>query len=75
MAKLKFGKYQHYKGKQYKILFIAINSDTLEDMVIYQGLYDDERFGKNPIWTRSLKSFLEDVVVDGKTVPRFQFLG
>lgn len=75
MTQIKLGKYLHYKGKMYDVLFIARNSDTLEEMVIYRGLYDDKRFGKKPVWARSVRSFLENVVVDGKIVPRFKFLG
>ncbi|HLC53966.1 MAG TPA: DUF1653 domain-containing protein, partial [Candidatus Nanoarchaeia archaeon] len=35
--------------------------------------YDGE-FGKNSIWIRPLGMFLENVEVDGKKMPRFEFL-
>ena len=40
-------------------------------MVIYQGMYDSPEFGKNPVWVRAKKEFLEYVEVDGKKVKRF----
>ncbi len=73
MTELKIGgKYLHYKGKMYKVTGTAIHSETLEEMVIYEALYENP-IGK--IWARPLKMFLEDVSKDGKTFPRFEFIG
>lgn len=33
--------YHHFKGNDYKVLHIAIHSETKELMVVYQALYDD----------------------------------
>lgn len=74
MSEIKLGKYQHFKGKLYKILGVAKHSETLEEFVIYQALYDSEEFGKNQIWIRPLKMFLEEVEVNGQKVPRFKFI-
>ena len=41
------GKYEHYKGKPYRVLAIAKHSETLEEMVVYQALY-----GEMGIWVR-----------------------
>ena len=71
---LKLGKYRHYNGNLYLVTALARHSETLEEMVVYQGLYESVEFGRNPVWTRPLKSFLEPVEVDGRIVPRFQFL-
>ena len=74
MADITPGIYQHYKGKRYRVIGIARHSETLEEMVVYQALYDSE-FGNNALWVRPKKMFMETVVVDGKTVPRFRFMG
>ena len=71
---VKKGKYKHYKGKLYEVLGVARHSETLEELVVYQGMYDSEEFGKNPIWVRPKKMFLESVTIDGKEVPRFEFV-
>ena len=36
---------------------------------------DDKKFGKNALWARPKKMFLEYVEVDGKKVPRFEYVG
>ena len=74
MAEVNLGVYQHYKGKLYRVIGVAHHSETLEELVVYQALYDDEKFGKNALWVRPKKMFLESVTVGGKQVPRFKFL-
>lgn len=73
--KLKLGKYQHYRGKFYEVIGIAIHSETLEEFVIYKALYDSKEFGKNALWIRPKKMFLELVDVNGKKVQRFRYIG
>jgi len=63
---LKLEKYEHYKGNQYEILGVVRHSETLEELVVYRALYDEGQ-----IWVRLLKTFLEEVEVDGKKIPRF----
>lgn len=67
---LKKGIYQHYKGNKYEVLGVARHSETLEEVVVYQALYGDK-----DIWVRPLKMFEESVAVDGKSVPRFKYVG
>ena len=67
---LKLGKYRHYRGKEYEVIGVAKHRETLEELVIYRALYDSFY-----LWARPMKIFLEEVVVDGKKVPRFRFLG
>ena len=69
---LKTGKYKHYKGKEYEVIGIARHSETLEELVVYRALYQVE--GEN-LWVRPLKMFLEEVEIEGKKMPRFEFLG
>lgn len=59
--------YQHYSGKRYKILAVGRNSETLDETVVYEALYGD-----HDVWVRPLTMFLENVMLDGKTQPRFQ---
>ena len=71
-CKIKPWKYKHYKWRLYEVIWIAKHSETLEDMVVYQALYDDEKFGKNSLWVRSKKMFLETVEVNWKKIKRFE---
>jgi len=72
MDTLKPGKYQHSKtGNFYKVIGVAKHSETLEDMVIYECLYNNP---KSKIWVRPLEIFLEEVEIDGKMTPRFKFI-
>lgn len=63
------GKYEHYKGMQCRVLGIALHSETLEEMVVYQHL-DEEKM----IWVRPLKMFLEEVEINGVKKPRFKYV-
>ena len=72
MEEIKPGKYQHYKGNFYQVIGIARHSETLEEMVVYQALYDSPDFGKNQIWVRPKNMFLEKVNFNGKEIPRFK---
>ncbi len=74
MNKLKIGKYEHYKGKQYEVIGTAINSETLEKLVIYKALYDSKKFGKNALWARPESMFFENINVDGRKIPRFKYV-
>lgn len=69
MKNFQIGKYQHYKGNKYQVLGIAKHSETLEDMVVYVALYENE---VSNIWVRPLSMFIDNVVVDGESVPRFK---
>lgn len=73
---LKPGKYRHYKTRQiYQFIGIARHSETYEELVIYQALYDCDKFGPNQIWVRPLRMFIENIQVDDKLVPRFEYIG
>ncbi len=70
---VKPGRYQHYKGKFYKVLGVARHSESLEEFVLYEALYETE-FGPTSFWVRPKKMFMENVIVDGKEMPRFKFI-
>jgi hypothetical protein len=74
MIEIKLGKYKHYKGKLYEVIGIAHHSETLEKLVVYKALYHSEEFGDGALWVRPLKMFLETVNIDGKEIPRFEFI-
>lgn len=74
MNDLKLGKYQHYKGNFYELIGVARHSETLEEMVVYRALYESKDFGKNALWVRPKAMFMENVVIDGKEMPRFKFV-
>jgi hypothetical protein len=69
---VKLGKYKHFKGKFYEVIGIARHSETLEEFVVYKALYDSKEFGKDTLWIRPREMFLENVVVEGKEIPRFE---
>ncbi len=68
---LRLGLYEHYKGFKCQVLGVALQSETLEEMVVYKE-FNDKYDGYN--WVRPLKMFLESVNVNGQTVPRFKFI-
>lgn len=62
------GKYRHYKGNEYELLFVATHSETLEPMVVYRALY-----GERGIWVRPASMWNEIVTLpDGRKVKRFE---
>jgi hypothetical protein len=69
------GKYEHYKGKEYEVIGLAKDSETLQNLVIYKALYNSEEFGDNALWARPVESFLGKVNIDGEEVPRFKYIG
>ncbi|MBP8640784.1 MAG: DUF1653 domain-containing protein [Oscillospiraceae bacterium] len=67
---IKTGRYRHFKGNEYDVLFLAKHSETLESMVVYQALY-----GEGGIWVRPASMWNEDVEHNGAVVKRFTYLG
>ncbi len=70
MTNIKPGKYRHYKGKEYQVIGVARHSETQDEYVVYQMLY-----GNRSLWIRPAAMFLENVEVDGESLPRFQYVG
>lgn len=69
-APIKPGKYRHFKGNEYRVLYTAHHSETLEPMAVYQALY-----GERGIWVRPASMWSERVERDGYSGPRFTYLG
>ncbi|MBI3290733.1 DUF1653 domain-containing protein [Candidatus Falkowbacteria bacterium] len=72
MPEVKLGRYRHYKGKEYQVIALAKHSETLEELVVYQALYDNP---ESKFWVRPAAMFSETVEVNGKKIPRFKYLG
>ena len=74
MMLLKIGSvYEHVKtGKRYKLIALAKDSSSLEELVVYETLYDNK---VSKIWVRSKKGFLgEALSPDGTMHPRFRLV-
>ena len=69
MENIKIGKYRHFKGKEYRVLYLATHSETMEQMVVYQALY-----GEQGIWVRPAAMWNEKVERDGRIQPRFTYI-
>jgi len=74
MNEIRIGKYRHFKGHDVYVLGIAHHSETLEEMVVYRHL-GKSSFGENDLWVRPKAMFFENVDLDGKTIPRFSYIG
>lgn len=70
MEEIKKGKYRHFKGNEYELLYLAKDSETLEEMVVYRALY-----GEGGVWVRPAKMWNEIVERDGQKYKRFTFIG
>ena len=78
MSNIKPGKYQNYKGNFYRVIGVALNTETREKLVLYKALYDvpdlHEEYGDEPVFARPYKMFVGSVTIDGKKVPRFKYI-
>ena len=66
---MRLGKYRHFKGNFYEVIGIALDSETLEEMVVYKALYGDEK-----LWVRPKAMFEEYVEKDGIRFKRFEYV-
>lgn len=72
METLKPGIYQHFKGHKIKVIGVGKHTETLEEYVYYEHLGEND---VSKFWLRPLKMFTEKVTRDGKTFPRFKYVG
>ena len=68
-SEIKPGRYRHFKGNEYRVLGIAKHSETMEEMVIYQALYDEQG-----LWVRPASMWNEEVEHQGVKVKRFTYI-
>ncbi|MEE0264160.1 MAG: DUF1653 domain-containing protein [Acutalibacteraceae bacterium] len=62
------GRYRHYKGNEYEVVYVAKHSETLQDLVIYFDV------NTHQYWARPYDMFIELVEKDGKFIRRFDKL-
>ena len=59
--------YRHFKGNLYRLIGIAKDSETLEELVVYPAMYGDHQ-----LWVRPKEMFFGKVERDGKVMNRFE---
>ena len=64
------GRYRHFKGGEYQVLYTATHSETGEKMVVYRALY-----GERGVWVRPAAMWNENLTRDGVTARRFTYIG
>lgn len=64
------GRYQHFKGNEYELLYLARHSETREELVVYRALY-----GERGVWVRPKAMWNEVVERGGQCVKRFTYIG
>ena len=64
------GIYRHYKGPEYRVLGLVRHSETLEELVYYECLYDNPN---GRFWVRPRAMFEGTLLVDGQEVKRFTY--
>ncbi len=69
MENIRIGRYRHFKGGEYEVLYIAKHSETLEDMVVYRALY-----GEGAVWVRPASMWDETIDRGGNTYRRFTYI-
>ena len=75
MPKVKLGKHKHFKGMTVEVIGVALHSETMEEMVIYNHPDPVKGKGANTMWARPKGMFLEKVEINGKKIPRFKYVG
>jgi hypothetical protein len=68
------GTYQHFKGHKVAVLCVATHTETGEELVIYEHLYDPDQENEGKIRARPKAMFLQEITRDGQTFPRFRLL-
>lgn len=69
-TEIKPGRYRHYKGNEYLVLYNATHSETRERMVVYQALY-----GEGGIWVRPADMWNETIEIEDRRLKRFEYIG
>lgn len=59
------GRYRHFKGGLYRVLTLALHTETQEQLVIYQSEQD------GAVYARPVAMFMEWIEHQGQVVSRF----
>lgn len=73
-SSIKKGQYQHYKGGLYEVMYLAIHSESHEELVVYRALCGTEKYSQDTIWVRPRSMFEEEIEISGVKVARFKYL-
>jgi hypothetical protein len=63
------GYYKYYEGGIYKVISLIWDQDEKNKLMV---IYENE---KGETQTRPLQNFIDSVRLDGKIVPRFDYIG
>ena len=70
--------FRHYKNKYYVIESIAKHTETEEDLIIYRSMYPSQSSNSKiksfQVWARPKSIFIKNLEIEGKIVPRFEFI-
>ena len=70
MNENKLGRDRNVKGMENEVLHSAKHSETVAPMVVYRA-----RYGEGGVWVRPAEMWHESITRDGKTQPRFLYIG
>jgi hypothetical protein len=59
---------RHFKGKLYKIVCVAVHTETKEELIIYKNMEGSETYARPKFM------FWEFLEIDGKAIRRFERL-
>jgi hypothetical protein len=75
MQEIKPGqKWRHFKGGTVEIVCTALDSETLEELVVYKHLEAIRDMPAGQTWVRAKKMFLEEIEKNGKKTKRFELI-
>lgn len=66
------GTYKHFKGTLVEVIGVALHSETMEQMVVYNHPDSVKGRDENTMWVRPYDMFFEEIARDGKKMKRFE---
>ena len=72
MDEIRPGRYRHFKGNEYEVLYLATHSETMEPMVVYRALYGERGFWVRPasMWNETVERGGENFLALHKAGPK-----